>query len=72
VRDSASFDYVFDAAELSGEEVVVNVVFHFRHLPPYFVRGLEDYYPEGITSEILLRNMTVIDMAEASGDILLP
>ncbi|NUQ86550.1 MAG: hypothetical protein HUU11_17760 [Anaerolineales bacterium] len=72
VRDSASFDYVFDAAEFPGEQIVVNAVFHFRHLPPYFVRGLEDYYPEGITPEILLQNMTVIDMAEASGIILLP
>jgi hypothetical protein len=71
-RDSASFDYIFDAAEFSGEEIIVNVVFHFRHLPPYFVRGLEDYYPEGITADILLQNMTVIDMAEASGGIRLP
>lgn len=72
VRDSATFDYVFNAAELSGEQIVVSAVLHFRHLPPYFLRALDDYYPEGITSDILLQNMTVIDMAQATSNITLP
>lgn len=72
VRDSATFDYVFDATELAGQEVKVNAVLHFRHLPPYFLRGLDGFYPNGITSDILLQNMTVIDMASTSANIALP
>lgn len=72
VRDSATFDYVFNGANSAGQEVIVNAVLHFRHLPPYFLRALDGYYPDGLTSDILLQNMTIIDMARASADITLP
>jgi len=72
VRDSATFDYVFEGTELAGREITVNAVLHFRHLPPYFLRALDGYYPDGITSNILLENMTVIDMARSSANIALP
>lgn len=72
VRDSATFDYVFNGADFAGQEVTINAVLHFRHLPPYFLRGLDGYYPDGITSDILLDNLTVIDMARTSANISLP
>jgi hypothetical protein len=35
---------------------------HFRHLPPYFIKALNDGYPDGLTAADLLENMTVIDI----------
>jgi hypothetical protein len=72
VRDSATFDYVFDVSGLSGEEVIVTAVLHFRHLPPYFLQELEDYYPNGVTAADLLANMTVVDMAQTSARTIIP
>jgi hypothetical protein len=72
VKDSSTFDYVFNAAGLNGQKVIVNAVLHFRHLPPYFLRGLDGYYPDDLTSTALLENMTVVDMANANANITLP
>lgn len=72
VRDSATFDYVFNATEFSGREVIITAVLHFRHLPPYFLRALDGLYPDGLTSDDLLKNMTVIDMASSTANIALP
>ncbi|HXF85545.1 MAG TPA: multiheme c-type cytochrome [Anaerolineales bacterium] len=72
LRDSATFDYVFDVSELSGDEVLITVVLHFRHLPPYFLRELNGYYPNGLTADDLLANMTVVDMAKTSAQVVIP
>jgi hypothetical protein len=72
VHDSAAFDYVFDVTGLSGEEVTVTAVLHFRHLPPYFLRALESYYPDGISAKDLLANLTVVDMARSISNAVIP
>jgi hypothetical protein len=51
---------------VKGDEIVVTATLHFRHTEPYFIRGLSDFYPPGITAEGLRRNLTVVDMATAS------
>jgi hypothetical protein len=40
----------------------VNVVMHLRHLPPYFLRALDGFYPNGLSSKILLKQMVVSDI----------
>lgn len=62
---SATFDYEFDVSGLSDDQVVVRAVLHFRHLPPYFLRALDGFYPPGVSSDRLLDGMTIVDMAEA-------
>jgi hypothetical protein len=63
-HDSAAFDYIFDVSGLSDEEMVIKAILHFRHLPPYFLKALDGNYPDGITSDNLLPNLTVVDMDE--------
>lgn len=58
--------YLFDVSEVRGQEVTVNVVMHLRHLPPYFLRALDGFYPSGLTGEILLRQMVVSDIQPTS------
>lgn len=48
------FEYVFDVREVQGQEVIVKVVMHLRHLPPYLIRELNDYYPNGLDAADLL------------------
>ena len=55
----ARFAYVFDVSQVRGQDVVVTVAMHLRHLPPYFLRALDGFYPNGLTGEILLRQMVV-------------
>jgi hypothetical protein len=58
------FAYQFDVRGVpQGESVRVTAVLHFRHLPPYFVRALENFLPEDLTADELLANMTVVDVA---------
>lgn len=48
------FEYVFDVSEVQGQEVIVTVVMHLRHLPPYFIEALDGFYPDGLDSADLL------------------
>jgi hypothetical protein len=57
-----TFVYLFDVSEVGGQEVTVNVVMHLRHLPPYFLRALDGFYPNGLSSKILLKQMVVSDI----------
>ncbi|HUG34079.1 MAG TPA: multiheme c-type cytochrome [Anaerolineales bacterium] len=61
-RDTATYEYIFDLTGFEGETVTVTAIMHFRHLPPYFIRALDGGYPEGITADDLLDNMTVVDI----------
>jgi hypothetical protein len=54
-----TFGYVFDVSQVRGEDVVVTVKFNLRHLPPYFLRALNDFYPDGLTADALLQQMVV-------------
>ena len=54
-----TFSYVFDTSQARGQEVTVTVELHLRHLPPYFLRALDGYYPPGITGDMLLKQMVV-------------
>ncbi len=67
-KRSASFEYIFDVNELQGEDVVVAITMHFRHLPPYFIRALDGRYPDGLTAADLLQNLTVVDMATTKSE----
>lgn len=61
-HDSASYEYVFNVTNLQGETIIITATMHFRHLPPYFIKDLNDNYPNGITADDLLANMTVVDI----------
>jgi hypothetical protein len=63
-----TFVYLFDVSEVGGQEVTVNVVMHLRHLPPYFLRALDGFYPNGLSSKILLKQMVVSDISGAPSD----
>jgi hypothetical protein len=70
------FLYQFDTSQFPDEEIVVTARLRFRHLPPYFVRGLaerleeeEDIPDEArIDAEALLENMVIDDVVEATSD----
>ncbi len=68
-KDTASFEYIFDVDELEDEDIVVTVNLHFRHLPPYFIRALDGWYPNDLTADDLLDNLTVVNMATAESDV---
>ncbi len=77
-RSSDSYDYTFDTASLPpGTKIVVTAKLRFRHLPPYFVRGLAegDAEQERIPEEAkindpdaLLKNMVITDVVSAETD----
>ncbi len=59
--------YLFQLGDLQrGQQVRVTAALHFRHLPPYFIRSLSEFYPPGVTADGLLAGLRVVDMA--SGD----
>jgi hypothetical protein len=64
----ASFEYIFNVSELQGEDIIVTARLHFRHLPPYFIRALDGRYPDGLTAEDLLGNLTTVNMATIKSD----
>ena len=68
IQNRYDFVYLFDVSEIGGQEVTVNVVMHLRHLPPYFLRALDGFYPNGLTSKILLKQMVVSDIPGAPSD----
>jgi hypothetical protein len=60
-----TFGYVFDTSQVRGQNVIVTVKFNLRHLPPYFLRGLDGFYPDGLSSDALLQQMIVSTFAVA-------
>ena len=60
---TAKFDYQFLADQAGGEPVIVTAVLRLRHIPPYFMKALDGFYPKGLTSKDLLKNMTVVNVA---------
>jgi len=70
-RQSETFPYFFGLNGIGGEEVTVTATLHFRHLPPYFLRELDGFYPPGVTVGGLLRGLTVVDMATARARVAL-
>jgi hypothetical protein len=68
-KGSATFEYIFNVNELQGEDVIVTVDLHFRHLPPYFIHALDGRYPDGLTAKDLLQNLTTVTMATAQSDL---
>ena len=65
-NDFATFEYTFDVSELQGEDVIVTARLHFRHLPPYFILALDGWYPDGLTADDLLGNLTTVNMASVT------
>jgi hypothetical protein len=61
---SITFEYVFDTSEVRGQRVTVTAAIRLRHLPPYFLRGLDGFYPNGLTSEALLGELIVSTVGE--------
>jgi hypothetical protein len=62
------FDYAFAVEEEVGEDVTVEAVLRFRHLSPYFLRGLDGFFPEGMDSNALVENLFTVDMARATSE----
>jgi hypothetical protein len=60
---AAAFEYVFDTSDVRGQLVTVTAVMHLRHLPPYFLEELDGFYPNGLTSEVLLPELVVSEVA---------
>jgi hypothetical protein len=60
-----TFVYLFDTSQVRGRKVVVSFRFNLRHLPPYFLRALDGFYPNGLTSDALLGQMVVSTFAVA-------
>ena len=48
-----------------GQKVTVDFALHLRHLPPYFLTGLDGRYPDNLTGETLLKQMVVSTAAVA-------
>jgi hypothetical protein len=66
--DHKDLAYLFDVGQVHGQDVTINVVMRFRHLPPYFLRALDGFYPNGLTGEILLKQMVVTDVTSVTSD----
>jgi multisubunit Na+/H+ antiporter MnhB subunit len=54
-----TFVYIFDTTTAPGQKITVDVALHLRHLPPYFLTGLDGLYPDNLTGETLLKQMVV-------------
>jgi hypothetical protein len=61
-----SFTYAFDVSGVAGEDVTIDVRLRLRHLPPYFLRALDGRYPDGLTADVLLGQMRIAEVGEAS------
>jgi len=64
--DSLTFQYEFDVDALQGEQALVQVKLNFRHLPPYFLKALDGFYPDELTSADLLKNLQITEMDSTS------
>ena len=60
-----TFIYIFDTTTAPGQKIIVDVGLHLRHLPPYFLTGLDGLYPDNLTGETLLKQMVVSTAAVA-------
>jgi hypothetical protein len=45
-----------------GTVVSVVATLRFRHLPPYFIKALDGFYPPGVTADGLIKNLRIVDM----------
>lgn len=79
-----TYEYVFDDTEdvngleiKPGTKIIVSATLHFRHLPPYFIKGLADFDNKEkaipaqakINADAALKNLVVTDVVTAkSGD----
>jgi hypothetical protein len=63
VGDTEIWPYLFKIQGLKGHQVDVKATLHFRHVSPYFLRALDGFYPSGLTSADLIRNLVTVDMA---------
>jgi hypothetical protein len=64
-----SFTYAFDVSGVPGQDVTIDARLRLRHLPPYFVRALDGRYPDGLTAEVLLGQMRIAEVGEASAAV---
>lgn len=61
---SARFAYQFDVSGVQNESISVRIVLRHRHLAPYFVRALNQFFEDDEpNADELLQNMTVVDIA---------
>lgn len=74
---TGTYNYIFDSSDVRADEkIIVRAKLRFRHLPPYFVRALEERLstlkniPKSarIDADELLENMRITDVVEASSD----
>ena len=61
-----TFLYIFDTSRARGQKITVSFALHLRHLPPYFLTGLDGLYPDNLTGETLLKQMVVSTAATAT------
>ena len=54
----------FGTSEVRGQRVTVTATMRLRHLPPYFLRGLDGFYPNDLTSDALLPELIVSTVGE--------
>lgn len=59
-----TFVYVFDVSGAQGQRVTVNVNMNLRHLPPYFIRQLDGFYPEGLTADAILGQLVITEFGQ--------
>ncbi|MFL5799194.1 MAG: multiheme c-type cytochrome [Actinomycetota bacterium] len=52
-----------------GTQVKITATLNFRHLPPYFIRSLANFYPPGVTAQGLISNLRIVDMTSATTTI---
>ncbi|HXJ66936.1 MAG TPA: multiheme c-type cytochrome, partial [Actinomycetota bacterium] len=60
------YDFVLEDANgkplPKGTKITVTATLRFRHLSPYFIRSLKDYYPDNLTPDELISNLRIVDM----------
>src|SRR6185503_18389078 len=61
-----TFLYIFDTSRARGQKITVSFALHLRHLPPYFLTGLDGLYSDNLTGETLLKQMVVSTAATAT------
>ena len=76
-RIEGSYPYVFEVPEgVDVDDIVVTATMKFRHLPPYFIRGLDAEHDElerlpdeaRIDPDALLENMVIDELVVATSD----
>lgn len=60
--DSLTVPYQFFVGDIAGSNIEIEVRLRFRHASAYFLRALDGLYPNGLTANDLIQNLTVVDM----------